>query len=149
MVLFEVKTNEAEQLFKETKKFLTHSKSWKLSTKIELTVFDGLVQIVGYRLIRQLETLIAGTCKLVVPINHWNELIQNSNTPTVKIVVSEGEAMVGRVTVKVATTFFKTDKILRSIQIPAPTKSIDFLKLEYQDYTKEELQFNQMDEKIS
>jgi hypothetical protein len=66
----------------------------------------------------------------------------------IKIIVSEGEAMIGKVTVRVRTTFFETDKILRSIQLPANPKAIDYLKIGYQDYTKEELQFNLLESKV-
>jgi hypothetical protein len=148
MVIFELKTKEAQQVFKEIKKFFSTSKSWKITTNIEITVIDEIVQLVGNGFVRELKALTTGSCKLIVPVIHWYELIQSTSNPMIKVVVSEGEAMVGKVTVRVKTTFFETDKILRSIQLPANPKAIDYLKLAYQDYSKEELQFNLVETKI-
>jgi|GEM_PF-1453205 len=148
MVIFELNTKETQQVFKEIKKFFTAAKSWKISTSIELTIIDGLVQVVGNGFIREIKALTTGSCKLVVPVIHWYELFQSSTTPMIKVVVSEGEAMVGRVTVRVRTTFFETDQILRSIQLPAKPKALDYLKLDYQGYSKAELQFNQVEARV-
>jgi hypothetical protein len=148
MVIFELKTKEAQQVFKEIKKFFSTSKSWKITTNIELTVIDGIVQLVGNGFVRELKALTTGSCKLIVPVIHWYELFENTSAPMIKVVVFEGEAMVGKVTVRVKTTFFETDKILRSIQLPANPKAIDYLKLAYQEYTKEELQFNLLETKV-
>jgi hypothetical protein len=148
MVIFELKTKETQLVFKEIKKFFSTAKSWKTTTTIELTIIDGLVQVVGTGFTRELKALTTGSCKLIVPVIHWYELFQSTSSPIIKIVVSEGEAMVGKVTVRVRTTFFENDKILRSIQLPANPKAIDYLKLAYQDYTKEELQFNLLEAKV-
>ncbi|REG77531.1 hypothetical protein [Algoriphagus antarcticus] len=142
MIIFELNTKETQKIFKEIKKFFTAAKSWKINTTVELTVIDGLVQVVGSGFVREIKALTTGSCKLVVPVIHWFELFQSTTTPMIKIVVTDGEAMVGRVTVRVRTTFFEADQILRSIQLPANPKAIDYLKLEYQGYSKDELQFN-------
>lgn len=148
MVIFELSTKETQKIFKEIKKFFTAAKSWKITTTIELTVIDGLVQVVGSGFVREIKALTTGSCKLVVPVIHWYELFDSTSTPMVKIVVTDGEAMVGRVTVRVRTTFFETDQILRSIQLPANPKALDYLKLDYQGYSKDELQFNLVAAKV-
>jgi len=148
MVIFELETKETKRIFKEIKKFFTAAKNWKNSSSIEITVIDGLVQIVGSGFVREINALTTGSCKLVVPVIHWFELFQSTTTPMIKIVVTDGEAMVGKVTVRVKTTFFETDQILRSIQLPANPKAIDYLKLDYQGYSKDELQFNLVAAKV-
>lgn len=148
MVIFEIKTSEVKKAFLEIKKLLRVSNNWKLTTRVELTVLDGIVQIVGFGFIKKLESQTTGSCKLVVPIIHWYELAQTTTDPVFKVVVTDGEAMVGRVTVNVQTTFFETDKILRSINLPSNPKAIDYLKLAYQGYSDEELQFNALEDKV-
>ncbi|WP_130275679.1 hypothetical protein [Cecembia calidifontis] len=98
---------------------------------------------------RNLDALTTGSCKLVVPVMQWFDFIHTSQDKVLKIVVTEGEAMVGRVSVRANTTFFETDRILRSIQLPVNPKAIDYWKLEYQGYTQDELQFNGVDSKIA
>jgi hypothetical protein len=148
MVIFELETEETKRIFKEIKKFFTAAKNWKNSSSIEITVIDGLVQVVGSGFVREINALTTGSCKLVVPVIHWFELFQSTTTPMIKIVVTDGEAMVGRVTVRIKTAFFETDQILRSIQLPANPKAIDYLKLDYQGYSKDELQFNLVAAKV-
>lgn len=144
MVIFEVNTKEAQQTFQEIKKILSTSKLWKITTRVEITVKDGQIQLVGLGFTKVISSLTTGSCKLVIPVFHWFELVKMATQPTIKVVVSEGEAMVGKVSVKVLTTFFETDKILKSITLPVNPKPIDFWKLQYQGYTKEELEFNQV-----
>lgn len=142
MVIFELDTKEAQQTFTEIKKILTAGKAWKITTRIEITVLDGKIQLVGQGFIIEKNALTTGSCKLVIPAYHWYEIVKMATSPILKVVVSDGEAMVGKVSVKVQTTFFQTDKILRSIFLPVNPKSIDYWKLQFQGYTKEELEFN-------
>lgn len=148
MVIFELSAKEAQQTFKEIKRILTAAKAWKITTRIEITVLDGKIQLVGSGFIKEINAMTTGSCKLTIPVLHWYELVTMSTDKILKVVVTEGEAMVGKVSVRVLTTFFETDKILRSISLPANPKAIDYWKLEYQGYTPEEIQFNGLDSKI-
>lgn len=149
MVIFELEVKHAKKLFSDIQKLLKAAKSWKLTTRIEITVLDGTIQLVGPGFVRNLDALTTGSCKLVVPVMQWYDIVHTSQEKKLKIVVTEGEAMVGRVSVRANTTFFETDKILRSIQLPVNPKAIDYGKLEYQGYTQDELQFNGVDYKIA
>jgi hypothetical protein len=126
----------------EIKKVLTAAKNWKITARMEITVMDGGIQLVGEGFVKTLDALTTGSCKMVIPIRHWFDLITMTTEKVLKVVVTEGEAMVGKVTVNVLTTFFETDRILRCISLPANPKTLDYLMLDYQDYTKEELRFN-------
>ena len=148
MVIFELDTKQAQKTFTEIKRILTAAKDWKITTLIEITVLDGKVLLVGQGLVLELDALTTGSCKLVVRAYHWYELIKTNHIPVLKVVVSEGEAMVGKVSVRVQTTFFETDLILRSISLPANPKAIDFWKLQFQGYTQEELEFNGLVDRI-
>jgi len=144
MVIFELDIKQAKKAFSEIQKILKAAKYWKLTTRIEITVLNGAIQLVGPGFLRNLNALTTGSCKLVVPALQWFDFIQSSQEKLLKVVVTDGEAMVGRVSVRVNTTFFETDKILRSILLPVNPKPIDFWKLQYQGYTKDELEFNQV-----
>lgn len=148
MVIFEIDTKQTQKTFMEIKRILTAAKSWKITTRIEITVLDGKVQLVGQGFVLELDALTTGSCKLVVPVVHWFEFVKMTTEKILKVVVTQGEAMIGKVSVRVPTTFFISDKILRSILLPANPKAIDYWKLEYQGYSKEELQFNGVDAKI-
>lgn len=144
MVIFELDAKQALKTFTEIKKILGAARLWKISTRIEITVLDGQIKLVGNGFTLTIESLTTGTCKLVVPVLHWFEMVKMTTTPRIKVVVTDGEAMVGKVSVKVQTTFFETDKILRSILLPANPKPIDFWKLQFQGYTTEEILFNRL-----
>jgi len=144
MVIFELSAKEAQQTFTEIKKILSGVKLWKITTRIEITVKNGQIQLVGLGFTKVISSLTTGSCKLIIPVYHWFDLIMMSKEKSIKVVVTEGEAMVGSVSVRVQTTFFETDKILRSIILPINPKPIDFWKLQFQGYTKEELEFNQV-----
>ncbi|MBP7397285.1 MAG: hypothetical protein KA933_10015 [Flavobacterium sp.] len=49
---------------------------------------------------------------------------------------------------KVETTFFETDKILRSIKMPINYTDWHLLRLENEGYTPEELEFNKLDYQV-
>jgi hypothetical protein len=148
MVIFEIDTKEAKKVFLEIKNLMRVSKTWKLTSSIEITVLDGKIQLVGQGFVKELEASTTGTCKLVVRALYWFDLVDMTQDKIFKVVVTDGEAMVRTVTVPVQTTFFETDQILRSIPLPANPESIDYWKLEYQEYTVDELQFNNVATKI-
>nr|MBI1231140.1 hypothetical protein [Cytophagales bacterium] len=148
MVIVDLNRKNALQAFNEIQRVVKAAKSWKIATRIEITVLDGMIQLIGNGFVKHLEAATTGSCKLVVPLIHWYELIKMSQDKVLKIVITPGEAMIGRVTVNVVTTFFETDRILRSIPLAANPKTLDYLKLEYQGYTPEELEFNQVVSKI-
>jgi hypothetical protein len=148
MVIFEINSKQAKKIFLEIKKLMRVSKTWKVTSLIEITVLDGKIQLVGQGFVKELDALTTGTCKMVVRALYWFDLVDMTQDKIFKVVVTDGEAMVRTVTVPVQTTFFETDKILRSIPLPANPESIDYWKLEYQGYTIDELQFNAVDTKI-
>lgn len=39
------------------------SKTWKLTSSIEITVLDGKIQLVGQGFVKELDALTTGTCK--------------------------------------------------------------------------------------
>ncbi|MCH6199714.1 hypothetical protein MMU07_08990 [Aquiflexum sp. LQ15W] len=148
MVIFEINTREAKKVFLEIKRLMSLTKTWKLTSSIEITVLDGKIQLVGQGFVKEMDASTTGTCKLVVRALYWFDLVDMTQDKIFKVVVTHGEAMVRTVTVPVQTTFFETDRILRSIPLPANPESIDYWKLEYQGYTVDELQFNNVATKI-
>jgi hypothetical protein len=149
MVIFEIDKKTAVKTFNDIKSLMRAAKTWKLTARMEITVLDGLVQLVGEGFVLELAALTTGTCKLTVSVMQWYDLITTFPEKSIKVIVSPGEAMLGKTTVKAQTTFFETDQILRSISLPANPLAVDYLKLEYQGYTQDELQFNAVDTKIT
>ena len=99
MVIFELSAKEAQQTFKEIKRILTAAKAWKITARIEITVLDGKIQLVGSGFIKEINALTTGSCKPTIPALHWYELVTMSLEKMLKVVVTEGEAMVGKVSV--------------------------------------------------
>jgi hypothetical protein len=148
MIIFEIEKKPAAKTFNDIKALMRAAKTWKLTSRIEITVLDGLVQLVGTGFVLELPALTTGTCKLTVPVMQWYDLVSTFPDKSIKVIVTPGEAMLGKVSVKAQTTFFETDQILRSISLPVHPLAIDYLRLEFQGYTQDELQFNAVDTKI-
>ena len=148
MVIFEIDTKQTKKVFLEIKKLMSLTKSWKVTSLLEITVLDGKIQLVGQGFVKEMDAMTTGSCKMVVKALYWFDLVDMTKDKIFKVVVTDGEAMVRTVTVHVQTTFFETDRILRSIPLPANPEAIDYWKLEYQGYTLDELQFNAVDSKI-
>ena len=148
MVIFEIDTKQAKKVFLEIKKLMSLTKAWKVTSLLEITVLDGKIQLVGQGFVKEMDAMTTGSCKMVVKALYWFDLVDMTKDKIFKVVVTDGEAMVRTVTVPVQTTFFETDRILRSIPLPANPEAIDYWKLEYQGYTLDELQFNAVDSKI-
>lgn len=149
MVIFEIDKKSATKAFNNIKTLLRAAKTWNVISRMEITVLDGLVQLVGTGYVLELHALTTGTCKLTVSVMQWYDLVSNFPDNSIKVIVTPGEAMLGKVSVKAQTTFFETDQILRSIPLPADPLAIDYLRLEYLGYTQDELQFNAVDTKIA
>lgn len=47
----------------EIKNLMHVSKTWKLTSSIEITVLDGKIQLVGQGFVKELDALTTGTCK--------------------------------------------------------------------------------------
>jgi hypothetical protein len=119
-------------------------KKYALEISLEMTITDGKVDftIPGASFSINAET--KGTCKASLRFLHFLELVKSSNNDNVEVVIEKNLLKVGKVSVGVQSTFFKNDRILRSIDLPINYKLVDIIRLPQNGYTWEEIEFNNL-----
>ena len=139
-----IKSSLLEELLKMTKTLGRISKA-KKNIILELTITNNLLALVipGIKLEIKCET--KGTAKAAIGLYYFKDIFENSNGSKVEFNISDNEIKIGGTTVNCQTTFFKTDRILRSIKLPINHTDLHILQLENNGYTIEELRFNELE----
>ena len=110
----------------------------------EITITDGKATFAVYGAIFFMECETQGTCKVSISFPYLFEVIKGHNNRVVDITITEDNMQVGIVSFAVRTSFFETDRILRTIDLPINYTVADLLRLSKESYTMEELQFNKI-----
>jgi|AntAceMinimDraft_9_1070365.scaffolds.fasta_scaffold01398_3 DNA polymerase III sliding clamp (beta) subunit (PCNA family) len=139
-----VNTKELLKTLKHLKVTVKGKSKKALSTMCEITVTNGniLCSVPGSYF--NLKTKTEGVAKFVVPFLYFFNLIKSMREKELIIKVFEGEINIGTTYFTAATCFIKDDRILRTINLPINYNDMFLLRLPYEDYTQEELDFNKM-----
>jgi hypothetical protein len=89
-----------------------------------------------------------GAAKAVVPFLVFFKLIQTESLETIEMKIEPSRVWLGNLSFSAETWFFPNDRILRTIQLPMYYTLIDLVQLTKQNYTKEELEFNKIPQRI-
>lgn len=119
-----------------------------LSTACEITVTDGKATFAVPGAVFPLVCITKGTCKAIVTFIHFYSIILDNTKANTEITITNSTMQIGLVSIDAKTTFFETDKILRTIHLPINYTDEDLLRLSSEGYTKEELDFNNLSAKI-
>lgn len=133
------------KLFNELKKsakILGAKSKWNQYTVIELTITDGLLTLVipGSRFELKCET--KSTAKATIGFFYFRDIIKNWTQLNVECAITENTIKIGVTSFKAQSTFFESDRILRSIDLPINYSDFHLLRLEHHGFTKEEIDFN-------
>lgn len=113
----------------------------------EITIKTNEVSFVAIGVTRLLYCNAAGPVKAAILLLQLFDIVKNIKTYETEIEIGKGEVRIGKVTVRARTFFFQNDTILRSINLPINYSDNDVISLPEQ-YTPEELTFNNLDELI-
>lgn len=118
------------------------------NTEIEITITDGLVTLVipGIRLELKCETV--STAKVSLNLYYFKDIVQSWNELQFQCSITDNAFNMGVTSVKVQTTFFETDSILRSIKLPINYTDLHLLQLANKGFTDEEITFNKLEYEI-
>lgn len=130
---------------KKTSKILGPKSKWTQFTVIELTITDNLLTLVipGSRFEIQCET--NSTAKATIGFFYFRDIIKNWTDKNIECFITENTITVGVTSFKAQSTFFESDRILRSIDLPLNYSDFHLLRLEHHGFTKEEIEFNGLD----
>lgn len=142
---FTIKTSTLLLELKKMTKSLGSISKWNRYTVLELTITDGLLTLVipGIRIEVKCET--NSTAKASLGMYYFRDIINTWNKPEVECFIYDNSIKMGITTVRAQTTFFETDSILRSINLPINYSDLHLLRLEQKGFTPEEIDFNQLE----
>jgi hypothetical protein len=140
------KTSDLKETMKFLKRAVPKSAIGKLYS-CEITIKTNEVIFVAIGATRVLYCKSAGPVKLSIPFMYLYDIVKYIKTFSTQISIDEGLMTIGNLTVTASTCFFQDDTILRSINLPINFSPDDILQLP-QQYTTEELEFNNMNKLI-
>ena len=140
------KTSDLLEVLKFLKRAVPRTVIGKLYC-CEITMKTNEVSFVAIGVTRLLYCNAAGPAKAAILLLQLFDIVKNIKTYETEIEIGKGEVRIGKVTVRARTFFFQNDTILRSINLPINYSDDDVLSLSEQ-YTPEELTFNNLDELI-
>jgi hypothetical protein len=85
-----------------------------------------------------------GTAKATLLFRDLYSLVDHHSFVDILVDFYDESLKFGAVQVKAKTSFFKSDRILRTIVLPNKYSDLDLLLLKNEGYTKEELEFNNL-----
>lgn len=148
MLIFKTKSKDLLKTLKHIKAVVPSKGKRALVTALEITLTDNKATFAVPGAIFHLECSIKGACKATVPFWHFYRIIKDIQTKEIEIVIDHGCLKINAFTFKCATTFFETDNILRTIQLNANYTEMDLLHLLKEEYTWDELEFNNLNSLI-
>jgi len=135
---------------KEVMKFLNRAVPKTAIGKLyacEITIKTNEVLFVAIGVARVLYCKTSGPVKISIPFLYFYDIVKNIMTFSTEIAIEDGAMMIGNLKITASTCFFEDDTILRSINLPINFSANDILRLPEQ-YTTEELEFNNMNQLI-
>lgn len=135
------KSKLKSELAKVTKAFRGLSVK-KYSTVLEITITDDLLTLVVPGIKLEISCKTESTVKASLDFFYFFEIIKEWKGPTIHCIIVENEMHFGITKIKVQTTFFKDDSILKSIKLPVNYTDYHLLYLDTKNYTIEEIRFN-------
>ena len=113
-------------------------------TVCEITITDGKATFAVPGSIFNLQCQTEGVAKITVYFRYFLDIIRHHKSDLIEMEINNGEVTIGSLSFAARTCFIEDDKILRTIQLPANYDDNDLLRLQFQGYTYEELEFNKM-----
>ena len=141
---FRVLKNELYNVLKQMERVEKSAKK-KLST-LEVTIIDNYLQLAIPGIQLNINAATKGSAKFTVRLWYFADIIKAEQDNTLHIELTENRLGLRALSFPVMTTFFETDRILRSINLPLNYTDLDLAKLFLSGkYTDEEILFNNLD----
>lgn len=133
---------------KEISKVLGKSPQRRKVTVLEITITDNKLTLVipGTKYILDCET--KNTVKATIGLLYFLDIINSQKENTINRMFTKDTLTIKGLSVEVETTFFETDKILRSIKMPINYSDWHLLRLEKEGFTEEEIKFNKLNYEV-
>ena len=110
---------------------------------LEVTIIDNYLQLAIPGVQKNILAATKGSAKFTLRLWYFTDIIKSEKDITLHFELTENRLNVRTLSFTVLTTFFETDRILRSINLPLNYTDLDIAKLLLSGkYTDEEISFN-------
>ena len=140
-----------KDFFPALKQLLLIEKSTrKKDSTLEVTLKQGFIYLVIPGVELHVPALTTGSAKFTILLWYIANIVKAEKDTTLHFTVEDGTLKLREFAFNVQTTFFETDRILRSIILPMNYKYLDIVRLYLSEkYTTEELEFNKLEVTVS
>lgn len=144
MVSFICQTSHFMDALRSLRQIYKNKKLQTWSHSCEITLVDGLVTLAIPGAIFHFKATTKGTAKATLPFSTLFSIVDHHGVDILKVEFYQEALRFASVQVEAKTCFFRDDKILRTIVLPNNYNTRDLLLLRKQNYTREELEFNNL-----
>lgn len=139
---FTIRKSNLERELIKISKMLGAASKWNRTTVIELTITDRLLTLVipGSRVELKCET--KSTAKATIGFFYFKDIVQTWKELIIECIIMDNIIKIGVTSFRAQSTFFESDRILRSIKLPMNYSGYHLLQLENRGFTPEEIDFN-------
>lgn len=138
---FLIETEDLKHLIRRLKLVEKANRTKRHKINCVVTVKKGCVEFnsPGYFQVLSAET--AGICRFSTSVSFFTKILKTYKISSLTFDVFDNWIRIEHLSVKVKTTFFHNDRILRSLQIPINYDYRDLLKVSPETFTKDEIDF--------
>jgi hypothetical protein len=120
----------------------------KYVLECELTATSTILTLILYGVEFSIPCKGTGAASATFPLVPFLEIMKLENKENIEMKISDTHVTVGTFSFPAQTHLFSNDRILRTIKLPKKYSLIDLIKLTKLGYTQEELEYNQIPQKI-
>lgn len=121
----------------------------RLRSFLEVTIYEKHLELQVPGVSIKVPAKTNGSAKFSTLLLFMEDIVKNEKDLMLDFQLLEGELKIRTSTFLVQTTFFESDRILRSIELPVNYDFVDLMKLHLSGkYTEEEIKFNHLDKDL-
>ena len=144
---FAVKKSDLLPALMQLKKVEKSAK--KKTSTLEVTIIDDYLKLTIPGIQLKVKAATNGTAKFTIKLWYFADVVNAETDKVLSFTLFEDQLKLRGFTFAVQTTFFETDSILRSINLPVNYTQYDLAKLYFSGkYTEEEIIFNNMNKLV-
>ncbi|MDP1614515.1 MAG: hypothetical protein Q8L68_01820 [Methylococcales bacterium] len=130
------------------KSLINEYKKRNFVIECELTATSTILTLILYGVEFSIPCKGTGAASATFPLIPFLEIMKLENKENIEMKISDSHVTLGTFSFPAQIRLFPNDRILRSIKLPKKYSLIDLIELTKLDYTQEELDYNQIPQKI-
>jgi hypothetical protein len=121
-------------------------KKRRYKTTLEITIIDDYIILVVPGISIKLSAVTESTAKFSLGLLYFIHVVKTHRFDDMQFLIKDTMITLGSLSFKVRSTFFETDQILRSVDLPINYENVHLMRMEQSGrYTQSEISFNKLD----